>query len=87
MLGLDKLGLDDMDKTLLKKIINHYNGGPVGLKTISISIGEDPATVEEVNEPFLIAQGFLKRTPRGREVTPLAYQHLQINHPNHGESL
>lgn len=77
MLAIDDRGLDEMDKKILSLIIEHYNGGPVGLNTLAIAIGEDPATLTEVYEPYLIMQGFLKRTPRGREVTPLAYEHLK----------
>jgi holliday junction DNA helicase RuvB len=76
MLAIDHRGLDEMDKLLLETIINHYQGGPVGLNTLAASISEEPATIEEVYEPYLIMQGFLKRTPRGREVTPLGFQHL-----------
>ena len=65
-----------MDKKMLRIMIDHYKGGPVGLNTIAASIGEEPHTIEEVYEPYLIMQGLLKRTPRGREVTHLAYQHL-----------
>jgi Holliday junction DNA helicase RuvB len=76
MLAIDERGLDEMDTKMLKIMIEHYQGGPVGLNTIAASIGEEPSTVEEVYEPYLIMQGLLKRTSRGREVTPLAYQHL-----------
>ena len=75
-LHIDRYGLDQIDHKLLSTIIDKFHGGPVGLTTIAVAIGEDPGTVEEVYEPFLIQQGFLKRTPRGREVTPLAYEHL-----------
>ncbi len=77
MLAIDDKGLDEMDKKILEVIINHYDGGPVGLSTIAVAIGEEGATIEEVYEPYLIMQGLLKRTPRGREATPLAYQHLK----------
>lgn len=76
MLAIDELGLDEMDKKILEVIIDHYNGGPVGLNTIAIAVGEEGSTIEEVYEPYLIMQGFLKRTPRGREATELAYSHL-----------
>lgn len=76
MLSIDHLGLDEMDKKILKLIIDHHDGGPVGVNTIAVAIGEDATTLSEVYEPYLIMQGFLKRTPRGREVTPLAYKHL-----------
>lgn len=76
MLAIDQLGLDEMDKKILEVIIDHYNGGPVGINTIAIAVGEEGSTIEEVYEPYLIMQGFLKRTPRGREATELAYSHL-----------
>ena len=63
-----------------------FQGGPVGLDTLAASIGEDAGTIEDVYEPFLIKEGFLKRTPRGREATPLAYQHLGFTHPRDGEA-
>lgn len=76
MLAIDDLGLDEMDKKILTLIIDHHNGGPVGLNNLAAGIGEEPHTLEEVYEPFLIMQGFIKRTPRGREATPLAYSHM-----------
>lgn len=76
MLCIDERGFDEMDKRLLELIITHYDGGPVGLNTLAVALGEDKATIEEVHEPYLIMQGFLKRTLRGREVTAHAYQHL-----------
>ncbi len=75
-LNIDARGLDQMDNKLLSTIIEKFKGGPVGLNTIATAVGEDAGTVEEVYEPFLIKEGFLKRTPRGREVTELAYSHL-----------
>lgn len=75
-LNIDKFGLDEMDNKILTTIIDKFKGGPVGLSTISTAVGEDTGTIEEVYEPFLIMEGFLKRTPRGREVTELAYKHL-----------
>lgn len=78
-LNIDKYGLDEIDNKILTTIINKFNGGPVGLTTIATALGEDPGTLEEVYEPFLIMEGFLKRTPRGREVTNLAYKHLKKN--------
>jgi Holliday junction DNA helicase RuvB len=75
-LQIDSHGLDEMDNKILLTIIEKFKGGPVGVSTISTAIGEDPGTIEEVYEPFLIKEGFLKRTPRGREATDLAYQHL-----------
>lgn len=82
-LNIDKYGLDEVDNKLLNTIIRKFHGGPVGLSTIATALGEDPGTVEEVYEPYLIKEGFLKRTPRGREVTPLAYEHLGAQLPNH----
>ena len=75
-LNIDQYGLDEIDNKILLTIIDKFNGGPVGISTIATAIGEDSGTVEEVYEPFLIQEGFLKRTPRGRMVTALAYQHL-----------
>ncbi|MEO0140520.1 MAG: Holliday junction branch migration DNA helicase RuvB [candidate division WOR-3 bacterium] len=73
---VDSRGLDEMDKRILTVIIEKFRGGPVGLKNLSVAIGEDPGTIEEVYEPFLIREGLLQRTPRGRVATPLAYEHL-----------
>lgn len=78
-LNIDRYGLDEIDNKLLLTIIDKFNGGPVGLSTIATALGEDAETVEEVYEPFLIKEGFIKRTPRGREVTMLAYNHLHKN--------
>jgi Holliday junction DNA helicase RuvB len=75
-LNIDKYGLDEMDNKILTTIIDKFKGGPVGISTIATAVGEDSGTIEEVYEPFLIKEGFMKRTPRGREVTELAYQHL-----------
>ena len=75
-LNIDQYGLDEVDNKILTTIIDKFRGGPVGLTTIATALGEDPGTLEEVYEPFLIKEGFLKRTPRGREVTELAYKHL-----------
>jgi len=76
MLSIDEKGLDEMDKKIMDVIIEHYQGGPVGINTIAVAIGEESDTIEEVYEPYLIMQGFLKRTPRGREVTPHGYIHM-----------
>ncbi|MBQ0158289.1 MAG: Holliday junction branch migration DNA helicase RuvB [Bacteroidales bacterium] len=78
-LNIDRYGLDEIDNKLLLTIIDKFKGGPVGVTTIATAIGEDAGTVEEVYEPFLIQQGFIRRTPRGREVTELAYRHLGRN--------
>ena len=75
-LNIDRYGLDEIDNRILLTIIDKFKGGPVGLTTIATALGEDPGTLEEVYEPFLIKEGFLKRTPRGREATHLAYSHL-----------
>jgi len=75
-LYIDKHGLDEIDNKILLTIIDKFNGGPVGISTIATAVGDDAGTIEEVYEPFLIKEGFIKRTPRGREVTELAYLHL-----------
>ena len=75
-LNIDTYGLDQIDNKLLTTIIDKFKGGPVGLNTIATAMGEDPGTIEDVYEPYLIKEGFIKRTPRGREVTELAYKHL-----------
>ena len=75
-LNIDQYGLDEIDNKILITIIEKFNGGPVGLSTIATALSEDPGTLEEVYEPYLIKEGFIKRTPRGREVTDLAYKHL-----------
>jgi Holliday junction DNA helicase RuvB len=77
-LNIDKYGLDEIDNKILLTIIDKFKGGPVGLNTIATALGEDSGTIEEVYEPFLIKEGFIKRTPRGREVTELAYKHLGL---------
>jgi len=77
-LNIDRYGLDEIDNKLLRTVITKFKGGPVGLTTIATALGEDPGTIEEVYEPYLIKEGFIKRTPRGREVTDLAYTHLGI---------
>lgn len=76
---IDHLGLDELDKKILTTIIDTYNGGPVGLNSIAVSVGEEPGTIEEVYEPFLVLEGFIRRTSRGREATDLAYEHLGIS--------
>jgi holliday junction DNA helicase RuvB len=80
-LDVDERGLDDMDRKLLSTIIEKYNGGPVGIETIAASLREDRETIEDVYEPFLLQEGFLERTQRGRQATRRAYQHLGINVP------
>ena len=85
-MGIDELGLDGVDRNIILSMIDKFNGGPVGLNTVATAVGEEAGTIEEVYEPFLIKEGFLKRTPRGREATPLAYQHLGFTHPRDGEA-
>ena len=80
-LNVDEYGLDEMDNKILSTIIQKFKGGPVGISTIATAIGEEAGTIEEVHEPFLIMEGFLHRTPRGREATEKAYQHLGIVPP------
>ena len=82
-LNVDEHGLDDMDNRILATIIEKFKGGPVGITTIATSVGEEAGTLEEVYEPFLIQEGFIKRTPRGREATEKAYEHLGKIPPNH----
>jgi holliday junction DNA helicase RuvB len=77
-LEVDDLGLDEMDKRILQVIIEKYSGGPVGLNTLAVAVGEEPGTLEEVYEPYLIQEGFLARTPRGREITDYGYKHFGI---------
>ncbi len=86
-LNIDTFGLDEIDNKLLTTIIDKFKGGPVGLNTIATAMGEDAGTIEDVYEPYLIKEGFIKRTPRGREVTELAYRHLHrspISHDSQG---
>ncbi|MGB5530493.1 MAG: Holliday junction branch migration DNA helicase RuvB [Ignavibacteriaceae bacterium] len=85
-LEVDDYGLDEMDKEIILAIIEKYNGGPVGLNTLSVAVNEDPGTIEEVYEPFLIQQGFIQRTPRGREATHLAYKRFGKNKLNPGDA-
>ena len=86
-LNIDRYGLDEIDNKILTTIIDKFKGGPVGITTIATALGEDPGTLEEVYEPFLIKEGFIKRTPRGREVTELAYTHLNRIRPTQQGSL
>jgi Holliday junction DNA helicase RuvB len=87
-LNVDDHGLDEMDNRILLAIIDKFKGGPVGITTIATAVGEEAGTIEEVYEPFLIQEGFLKRTPRGREVTMRAYEHLgRTPNPPAGENL
>jgi len=81
-LNVDEHGLDDMDNRILSTIIDKFKGGPVGITTIATAVGEEAGTLEEVYEPFLIQEGFIQRTARGREVTAKAYEHLGKSRPN-----
>ena len=81
MLDIDEDGLDEMDKRILEAVVYKYEGGPVGLNSIAVAVGEDEATINEVYEPYLILKGFLKRTPRGRSAMPLAYRKLGVEVP------
>ncbi len=81
MLEVDELGLDDMDRRMLEAIVVKFGGGPVGLNNLAVAVGEEAETLEDVYEPFLIQEGFVKRTPRGRQATDLAYKHLGIEVP------
>jgi Holliday junction DNA helicase RuvB len=84
-LNVDEYGLDDMDARILTVIIEKFGGGPVGLNTIAVAVGEDPGTIEDVYEPFLIQQGFLHRTPRGRQATATAFRHFGFAPPTGGQ--
>ena len=86
-LNIDRYGLDEMDNRILIVLIDKFGGGPVGLTTIATALSEDPGTIEEVYEPFLIKEGFIKRTPRGREATELSYKHLKKTFKNHNSGL
>jgi Holliday junction DNA helicase RuvB len=87
MLDVDEFGLDDMDARVLKTIIEKFDGGPVGISTIGAAVGEDASTIEEVYEPYLVQNGFLQRTPRGRVATPQAYRHFGYTPPTSQPSL
>lgn len=86
-LQVDECGLDEMDNRILQTIIVKFKGGPVGLNTIATAVGEEPGNIEEVHEPFLIMEGFLHRTPRGREATPKAFRHLGLTPPGRQDTL
>jgi Holliday junction DNA helicase RuvB len=87
MLDVDPLGFDVMDRKLLEAIVHRFDGGPVGLDNVAAAIGEEPGTIEDVIEPYLIQQGYLQRTPRGRIATLAAYRHLGLTPPKAGETL
>ena len=78
LMDVDKMGLDHIDRNILLSMIQKFNGGPVGLDTLAAAIGEDSGTIEDVYEPYLLKNGFINRTPRGRVVTELAYHHLGL---------
>jgi Holliday junction DNA helicase RuvB len=82
MLDIDRDGLDEMDKRILEAIVSKFNGGPVGLNSLAVSIGEDAGTIEDVNEPYLIMQGYLSRTPQGRIAMPAAYRKMGLTVPS-----
>jgi len=84
---VDELGLDRLDRAVLSALTRNFGGGPVGLSTLAIAIGEEPDTVEDVLEPYLLQQGLLKRTPRGRVLTERAYEHLGLPVPKQAHSL
>lgn len=83
MFEVDQLGLDKVDRAILSAVIEKFGGGPVGLSTLAVTVGEEPETVEDAYEPYLLQIGMLKRTPRGRVATPLAYQHLRLEPPSY----
>ncbi len=87
MIEIDEDGIDEMDKRILEAVIYKFNGGPVGLSSVAVAVGEDASTLEEVHEPFLIMQGFLKRTPRGRVALPSAYTKIGVTPPKNTEEL
>jgi len=80
-LEVDEKGLDEMDMRILKVLVEKFSGGPIGIKTLAVAVGEEAETIEEVYEPFLVREGFIKRTLRGRVATPLAFEHLKIKKP------
>lgn len=86
LLRIDQLGLDEMDRSIINTMIEKFTGGPVGLSSLSVAIGEEAQTVEEVHEPYLIQLGFVKRTPQGRVATPLAYKHFGLEPPRDPQS-
>ena len=87
MFEVDVKGLDNLDRTILETIIKKFNGGPVGIDTIAAAVSEDKDTIEEVYEPFLIREGLLEKTPRGRKVTQLAFKHLNLKNPDEQNNL
>lgn len=86
MRDIDETGLDEMDIRVLEAIISKFDGGPVGLNSVAVAVGEDASTLEDVHEPFLVMQGFIKRTPRGRVAMPSAYRKLGLVPPLSGQT-
>lgn len=86
MRDIDETGLDEMDKRFLEALIHKFEGGPVGLNSVAVAVGEDPSTLEDVHEPYLVMQGFIKRTPRGRVAMPAAYRKLGLVPPTSGQA-
>ena len=87
MLEIDRDGFDEMDKRILEALVHKFGGGPVGLNSLAVAVGEDAGTLEEVNEPYLIMQGYLKRTPQGRVALPAAYRKLGVAQPKRESDL
>jgi len=85
LLRIDALGLDEIDRVIVRTVMEKFSGGPVGISSLAVAIGEEPQTLEEVHEPYLIQLGFLKRTPQGRMATPLAYRHFGLEPPSDGQ--
>ena len=85
MLEVDAAGLERLDRELLRAIVEKFDGGPVGLSTLAVAVGEEPDTIEDVYEPYLLQRGLIKRTPRGRVATPAAYEHLGAEYPSETE--
>src|SRR5690606_34979951 len=83
MLEIDHAGLDRLDRDILSTVCEKFGGGPVGLSTLAVAVGEEADTIEDVYEPYLLQRGFLQRTPRGRVATPAAYRHLRLEPPEH----
>ena len=87
MLEIDCDGFDEMDKRIIEAVIHKFSGGPVGVSSLAVSVGEDPGTIEDVHEPYLIMLGYLKRTPQGRVAMPRAYEKIGLTPPRNQSSL
>jgi Holliday junction DNA helicase RuvB len=87
MLDIDRDGFDEMDKRILEALVHKFGGGPVGINSLAVAIGDDPGTLEDVHEPYLIMQGYIKRTPQGRVALPLAYNKLGVTNPKRNGEL